>query len=170
MLIITAFAVSLIFTYVVRIIRVSGDSMKNTLMPDDRIVISTLFRNFGNGDVVVIRADEKILLGENGEAVVSEGMHDNIVKRIIASGGQTVNIDFATGAVYVDNERISEPYVTLGLTHLDTGAFTGKYPVTVPDGCFFVMGDYRSVSVDSRSGEIGFVSENSIIGKMILIL
>ncbi|MDE5764617.1 MAG: signal peptidase I [Ruminococcus sp.] len=170
MLIITAFAVSLIFTYVFRIMKISGESMKNTLMPDDRIVISTLWRNFGNGDVVVIKADEKILLGENGETIVSEGIHDNIVKRIIASGGQTVDIDFATGAVFVDGERISESYVTLGLTHLDMGAFTGKYPVTVPEGCFFVMGDYRSVSVDSRSADIGFVSENSIIGKMIFVL
>ena len=86
---------------------------------------------------------------------------------MIAVGGQTVDIDFEAGDVYVDGEKLSESYIT-GLTHLDEGAFTGQYPITVPDGYIFVLGDNRGVSKDSRSIEIGLIAESAVNGKVML--
>lgn len=141
--------------------------MRNTLMHGDRVFISLLGNKLKQGDIVVIQADKAVTLKDDGTLLAADGLHITIVKRIIACEGQTVDIDFSSGAVYVDGERLFEDYVTLGLTHLDEGAFTEKYPVTVPKGYVFVMGDYRSASKDSRSEEIGFVSEDSITGKVL---
>ena len=106
-----------------------------------------------------------VILDENGSISKGEGIGKVIIKRIIATEGQTVDIDFSAGIVTVDGERLYEDYLDLGLTHYDGGAFTGKYPVTVPRGYVFVMGDNRSVSLDSRSDKIGFVAEDDIIGE-----
>lgn len=163
-LIITLFVVTLVFTYFFRVVTVRGSSMENTLMPDDRIVVNLLDRSPEQGDIILIEARESVTLAEDGTLIKGEGIGDIIVKRVIACPGQTIDIDFASGAVYVDGAKLVEDYVRLGLTHTDGGAFTGRYPVTVPEGYIFVMGDHRSVSKDSRSADIGFVSAESVVG------
>lgn len=167
-LIITLFIMSMIFTYVFRIVDVDGESMMNTLNDGDRVIVFALKNDVKQGDIAVIRTDTAVTLDENGMPVRSDGFGMTVIKRVIACEGQTVDIDFAAGAVYVDGERLYEEYIELGLTHDDEGAFTGQYPVTVPEGCLFVMGDNRSVSLDSRSPIVGFVPEECVTGRALL--
>ena len=167
-LVITLFVVSLIFTYVVRIFTVSGGSMESTLMPGDKVLVNLLDKVQDTGDIVVIDAKDSFTLADDGSLVKGEGVDTILIKRVIATGGQTVDIDFVSGAVTVDGKKLHEDYLRLGLTHIDRGAFTGQYPVTVPEGYLFVMGDHRSVSRDSRSPEIGFVPVGSVIGTAVL--
>ncbi len=162
---VSVFVVTMIFTYILRVSAVKGESMENTLMPEEKVVSTAAYFNPRVGDIVIIDADDAVLLDENGEPDIRSGLGKRIVKRIIAVAGQTVDIDFVRGAVYVDGEMLDEPYIT-GLTHIDEGAFSGSYPVTVPEGYVFVLGDNRAVSKDSRSIEVGFVSEDSIAGKV----
>lgn len=164
-LIISFFVMLMISTYIFRIFTINGDSMRDTLKSGDRIIAWIIGNNPEQGDIVVIRADNSITLNDDNSLEIKDGINKTIVKRVIATGGQTIDIDFGNGAVYVDGERIFEEYLKLGLTHKDEGAF--DYPVTVPQGYVFVMGDYRSVSEDSRSAEIGFIPTENIIGEVI---
>ena len=141
-----------VFMFIGRVIGVSGSSMYPTLHDTDKIVISDLFYTPERGDIVVVQTDT---FGE-----------DPIVKRIIATEGQTVDIDFANGIVYVDGEAQDEPYIN-ELTH-DREDFAGK--VTVPEGCVFLMGDNRNASTDSRSHHVGMVDERCVLGKVYIIL
>lgn len=169
-LFITFFVMTMVFTYLVRIVTVNGGSMESTLMPGERLIVSLMDKSPEQRDIVLIDSKESFTLAEDGSLQKGEGIDKIIVKRVIACGGQTVDIDFSTGAVTVDGTRLYEDYLKLGLTHTDEGAFTGKYPVTVPEGYIFVMGDHRSVSKDSRSADIGFVPEDSVIGRVVLRL
>ncbi len=162
--IITFFIISLVFTYLFRVVSVDGDSMCNTLYDKDRIIINLSDRTYKTGDIAVMSPEYAVTFDENGMLTKSNGPNKIIVKRIIATEGQTIDIDFAAGIVSIDGERLYEDYIDLGLTHNDGGAFTGHYPITVPEGYVFVMGDNRSVSLDSRSYKIGFVAEKDIIG------
>jgi signal peptidase I len=92
------------------------------------------------------------------------GLNKRIVKRVIATGGQEVKINFENGDVLVDGKLLDEPYIK-NLTNLDENAF--KYPFVVPEGYVFVLGDNRAMSKDSRHPNVGLVQEDYIIGKII---
>lgn len=147
--------VILLFLLVFRIIVVSGSSMKQTLLDGDYLVLlsNTFYREPKRGDVVVISKESF----ENGTP---------IVKRVIATQGQTVDIDFEQGAVYVDGEKLIEPYINT-LTKLDEGT---QFPLTVEDGCIFVLGDNRGVSRDSRDPAIGQVDKREVLGKALYLI
>ena len=140
----------LLCSFVIRPIYVVGSSMVPTLEERDLIMVSKLFYQPKYGDIVVLRKDSFI--------------QNNIVKRVIATEGQTVDIDFVEGVVYVDGTALDEPYVN-SLT-LEAEDFTE--PVTVPEGCVFVMGDNRNRSTDSRSARVGCVDARLIVGKALI--
>ena len=153
-------AVVLIFTFVFRIATIEGDSMLNTLHGGEKVIISNTFYTPKQGDIVVVsRNIENSVSG----VIQSEGP---IIKRVIAVGGQTVDIDFKTGNVYVDGRLLKEDYISSPTTTKREVDF----PVFVPEGYIFVLGDNRAESLDSRSsriGENGLIDERYVLGKAI---
>lgn len=147
------FVASLIFTFVFRIAQVDGGSMIPTLQHGDRLILSGMFYKPDNKDIIAIN---------------SKGLNEPIIKRVIAIEGQTVDIDFEQGKVYVDGKEQFEPYIN-DITKNDFGidAAFSEYPVTVPEGYVFVLGDNRNDSIDSREYRVGFVSKEDIIGKAV---
>ena len=142
----------LLFSFFVRLVDVVGESMFPTLDNGDKIIVSNLFYDPKPGDIVVFRKDEY--------------RDEPLVKRVIAVAGQTIDIDFDLGIVYVDGEPLDEPYIAEPTSEpLD---FSG--PVKVPDNCIFVMGDNRNHSTDSRYSTIGFVDKRCIMGKVYFTL
>lgn len=141
----------LLFSFAFREIGVEGNSMENTLNNNDRIIIQSMFYKPQKGDIVVIYEGR---------------LHKAIIKRVIAVGGQTVNIDYAAHRVFVDGVIQNEPFVK------EPTAFMGvspvPLPVKVPKNCVFVMGDNRNYSIDSRSRIIGMVNTRYILGKAVV--
>lgn len=103
---------------------------------------------------------------QRGDVVVVDGysIRRPVVKLHIALGGDTVDINFETGAVTLNGAVLEEPYISASTT---TG-YDVEFPVTVPEGCVFVMGDNRPRSLDGRSTEVGFIDERDILGKVLL--
>ena len=145
----------LVFSFLFRIVVVSGPSMMDTLTDGDWLLLlgNVFYTDPKQGDIVVA-----------SKASFEDGTP--IIKRVIATEGQTVNIDFQTGVVYVNGEALDEPY-TLTPTNLFEGV---SFPLTVADGCIFVMGDNRNDSKDSRSEEIGLIDTREVLGKAIFLL
>ena len=146
--------ITLVFTFAVRMMGVSGPSMIPTLQDGDRLIVinAALCGTYRVGDIVIARKesfDEK-----------------PIVKRVIATEGQTVDIDFDLGRVYVDGALLEEEYIN-DLTYLEEGT---EFPLTVPEGSVFLMGDNRNHSSDSRDERLGPVDERLIIGKAVFLL
>ncbi|NLT63939.1 MAG: signal peptidase I [Clostridiales bacterium] len=140
----------LVFAFFVRIIGIMGYSMMPTFHDGDSVIISNIFYEPQQGDVIVLR---KLSF-----------QPEPIIKRVIAVEGQTVNIDFEQGIVYVDDVPLDEPYIAEPtLTPID---FDGK--ITVPENCVFVMGDNRNGSTDSRSNDVGCVDTRYIMGKVLI--
>ena len=138
-----------------RVVVVVGPSMYDTLIQGDRLVLlsSFVYTDPQPGDSVVASKESF----DHGEC---------FVKRVIATEGQTVDIDFNTGTVYVDGVALDEEYI-----HTSTTRPEGvEFPLTVEDGHIFVLGDNRDSSLDSRSPQIGQVDKRQIVGKAIFLL
>ena len=163
---VSVFVVILLFAYVVRPVTVEGRSMESTLHDGDRLLMTDLLYTPERGDIVIVNNDYAYLLDENGNIVESDGLpqEKRLIKRIIAVSGDTLEIDFDTGEVTLNGEVLDEPYIN-NLTTVDEGAF--DYPITIPEGYYFVMGDNRQNSTDSRSFYVGLVPEDAILGKAI---
>ena len=151
----TVVAAGLVFTFVVRLVRVDGESMRETLQHNDSLLAlnSWLCGGYQAGDIIILAKPEF----ENGAP---------IVKRVIATGGQTVDIDFGSGTVYVDGSALEEEYIrelTLTPEGLD-------FPVTLAENELFVMGDNRNDSSDSRLPEIGPVDTRHVLGRAVLLV
>lgn len=159
------FVVMLVFTFLFCVANVDGESMIPTLLNGDRLIVSKLSKTYEDGDILIIDCQTATIYSSEGGLVSWNGLGKHIVKRLIAQAGQEVDIDFAAGIVYVDGKPLSEPY-TAALTTRDNGAF--KYPIIVPEGYIFVLGDNRHVSKDSRHPEVGFVPVDDIVGKVVL--
>ncbi len=145
----------LIYVLCFRMVEVVGDSMNHTLVDGDRLLLvsNVFYRQPKQGDIIVASKDSF----RNGEC---------IIKRVIALEGQTVDIHFDTGEVYVDGELLEETYISSLTTDYEGMTF----PLTVEEGCVFVMGDNRGDSMDSRHPSIGLIDEREILGKAILIV
>lgn len=147
-------AVFVLFLLLFRLIIVSGGSMNDTLIDGDYLLLMShmVYPNPKQGDIVVASKESF----ENGEP---------IIKRVIATEGQIVDIDFANGIVYVDGLPLEEEYIKAPTTVAEGMTF----PLMVEDGCIFVMGDNRQNSKDSRDPEIGLVDTREVLGKAIFL-
>ena len=145
----------ILFSFIGRIVIVNGDSMFRTLAHGDWLLLinNPVCGELEQGDVVVASLNRF----RGGDA---------IVKRVIATEGQVVDIDFVAGVVYVDGEALEEPYTNTA-TNLAEGM---RFPLVVEDGCVFLMGDNRNESMDSRDPEIGLVDIREILGKAVLVV
>ena len=164
----TLAAVILMLTFVVRVCAVGGNSMNNTLHDAEKVLVSNLFYTPKQGDIIVFHeTDDR----ENG-------FNKPIVKRVIATEGQFVRIDYANAKIYVsDDNQFTEDEVLDESTYLDASMrsswkqtlYLREY-FEVPEGHLFVMGDNRNESTDSRNILIGMVDSRLIIGKVLYVI
>lgn len=164
-------AVLLLFSFGVRLCRVDGQSMENTLYDKQNLLLYSTAYQPEQGDIVVFH-------------LTNQSMQKTLVKRVIALGGQEVVINTKDKTVTVDGvlyedasavlkNRITDEPVDFydgGLFHYNYDYDSGIFRVTVPEGKVFVLGDNRNNSTDSRSPIVGFVDERCILGKVVLRL
>jgi len=143
----------LIFIFIGRTIGVEGRSMMLTLKHNDRVIMSNFLYEPGNGDIVVFLSP-------------SEKFDYPLVKRVIASEGDMVDINFEVGDVFVNGVLLNEPYINA----VTTSSYDFQGPVIVPRGYVFVLGDNRNSSTDSRDSSVGLVDTRYILGKVLFIL
>ena len=145
----------IVFLLIFRVIVVSGSSMRSTLVDGDYLLLfgNLLYGDPEYGDIVVISKESF----DDGKP---------LVKRVIATQGQIVDIDFDSGIVFVDGQALDEPYINTP-TNLPEGV---SFPLLVEDNCYFVMGDNRNNSRDSRSPEIGQIDRREILGKAFFLM
>lgn len=149
--------VILLFTFIFRMVTVEGSSMQETLHEKDNLIISHLFYTPKQNDIVVIQ-------------VPNSSFPVPIIKRVIATEGQTVDFDFDNWLVYVDGEPLDEPYVNYiaGESMRSDSILLDALPITVEPGKIFVMGDNRNNSADSRNALIGQVDINNVVGRVMV--
>ena len=145
----------LLFTFVGRGVGVVGSSMVPTLHEGDMMLVRSLGYTPKNGDVVVLTK--------------RTFMEEPIVKRVIATGGQTVSIDYASNTVYVDGVALDEPYINEPML-IPASATISITEVEVPEGYLFVMGDNRNASTDSRDVRVGLIDQREVLGQAVMIL
>lgn len=143
-----------------RSITVSGDSMNDTLIDNDKVIATNFMYTPKYGDIVIIEADKLMM---HGTAVYGEA----IIKRVIATAGDVVRVDTDNGVVYRNGEALEEDYIKERMTKpMGVGWMESNKDYTVPENCVFVMGDNRNNSNDSRNmAAVGFVDTNFIMGK-----
>ena len=153
-IIMTAFIIiAIVFVFAFRLVGVKGESMESTLHGNDWL-ITMQKSEYKYGDIVV--------------TTKYNYFNEPLIKRVIATGGQTVDIDFSTSTVYVDGKALDEPYINESFM-VEKIDFM-QFPYTVPEGYLFCMGDNRNYSTDSRSTLIGAIDEKHIMGKAVVRL
>jgi len=157
--------IMVMFMFVFRLVSVDGDSMRETLHHEDKLIISNLFYTPETGDIVVIKPEG------------TSASQEPIIKRVIATEGQTVYIDYDNWEVYVDGEKLDEPYIQamrqqwgdeVGMNTTNVKKYKKEF--VVEEGKVFVMGDNRNNSTDSRDKKYGEMSEERILGRVIVRL
>lgn len=151
------FAVAVVvfcLTFLFRLVDVEGTSMVDTLQNSDKVIVTNLFYTPKDGDIIVI----------------SHGAEykNPIIKRVIATEGQTISVDYKNDRLVVDGVVLNEPYIDGSTFGNNIGDNT--IPEVIPKGKVFVMGDNRKISMDSRSTEIGLIDVNNVIGKAQLVV
>ena len=152
---------TIVFVFLVRLVRVDGESMMPTLYNNDFLLLESNFLyhpdHIENGDIVVL-------------SVPYYAQQGPIVKRVIATEGQTVDIDFDLGIVYVDGQPLEDAYTSSLTTANWDPPYALEYPATVPENCIFVLGDNRNYSTDSRFAPVGMIDESCVLGKAFMIV
>lgn len=144
------------FVFIARVAVVDGSSMNNTLYHQDKLLVREIFYSPKQGDIIVCQSAE-------------HGLNQPLVKRVIATEGQTVKIDFENWKVYVDNIELEEDYVKY-IKGVSMNGWSYGEEYIVPKGHLFVMGDNRNDSLDSRSSKIGPIDERLVIGQVVIRL
>lgn len=142
--------ITLLILFVFRAVSVDGDSMLPNLHDGDRVITTNLLYKAEKGDVVVV--DKNAKYGKP------------LIKRVIATAGDNIVVDYSTGDVYVNGEKLSEDYIYEKISVQEKS----NVNITVPEGYVFVMGDNRNNSLDSRDEAIGLINEKNILGKALL--
>ena len=132
-----------------RVARVEGASMNSTLESGELIAVSNFFYTPKTGDIIVISKGEPL--------------NRKIVKRVIATEGQSLKLDYDNDKIYVDGKELDEPYIDGSTFNGNQGNY--EIPSVIPAGKLFVMGDNRGVSLDSRNTSVGLIDKEEIIGK-----
>ena len=155
-------AVLVLNLFFFRSITVSGDSMNDTLVNNDKVIATNFMYTPQYGDIVIVEADKLHL---HGTTIYGE----TIIKRIIAKEGDTIRIDFENGIVYRNGEVLEEDYIKEPIHDHYSGWMESTKDYVVPENCVFVMGDNRNNSNDSRNmADVGFIDTNYIMGKAIV--
>lgn len=149
--------VAVAFTFVARVITVDGVSMEPTYYNGDRVLVTKLAGQARQGDVVIVVG----------------ALEEPIIKRVVATEGQTVDFDPELGEVTVDGQPLPGSVFGIkdGITFVpDLPGMVMEFPQTVPEGCVFVLGDNRDNSTDSRFVTVGMVDQRNILGKVVFSL